>query len=90
MILAATAGQTGSVTVPLAVLIAVLTSGFAGMSGFLAWLVKQVTLQSRFQAETSVVLKAIADRATEDRAKIEKLEERVRNHNTRQQHVNDL
>lgn len=84
MIVAA-AGQTGSVTIPLAALITVLGFGLTGMSGFLAWLVKQVTLQSRFQAETSVVLKAIADRATEDRQKIERLEERVRQQNNRHQ-----
>lgn len=83
MTFAATAGQTGSVTVPLAALITVLGFGLTGMSGFLAWLVKQVTLQSRFQAETSVVLKAIADRATEDRQKIERLEERVRQQHNR-------
>lgn len=76
---AASAGQSGTVTVPLAALITVLGFGLTGMSGFLAWLVKQVTLQSRFQAETSIVLKGISDRASEDRQKIERLEERMRN-----------
>ena len=71
-------GQSG-VTIPLGVLISVLGFGLTGMSGFLAWLVKQVTLQSRFQAETSIVLKGISDRASEDRQKIERLEERMRN-----------
>lgn len=82
-ILAATAGPSGSVTVPLGMLLTVLGFSLTGMSGFLAWLVKQVTLQSRFQAETSIVLKGLADRASEDRTRVERLEQQVRDQHTR-------
>ena len=78
----ATAANSGDVSIPLSALVTVLGFGLTGMSGFLAWLVKQVTLQSRFQAETSIVLKGISDRAAEDRLKIERLQEALRTQHT--------
>lgn len=78
MILAAAASQDGSITIPLGVLLLVGASVFSSVTAFAIWLVKQITLQNRLQAETSVILKGMAERNIEDRARITRLEENQR------------
>ena len=76
-----------NVSIPLSALIAVLSFGLSGTAGFLVWIVKQITLQSRFQAETVVVLKGMSDRAVEDRQKLGRLEDLIRERRDRIPHT---
>lgn len=75
---AAAAGSSGNITIPLSMLLGVLLFAFSSLTAFGVWIVKQVTLQSRFQAETSMVLRTMSERSSEDRARISRLEDRSR------------
>ena len=72
-----------NVSIPLNVLIAVLSFGLSGTTGFVVWIIKQITMQSRYQAETAIVLKGILERNAEDRQKMERLDDMVRGRHDR-------
>jgi hypothetical protein len=77
MILAATAAS-GSVTIPLGMLLTILGFTLTAATSFAVYLVKQIAALNRSQAEFAIIMKQIADRAIEDRARIAVLEGRVR------------
>ena len=72
------ASGSNSISIPLSLIVPILIFFLGGMLSFLVWIVKQITLQSRFQAETVVVLKGLAETSTETRRKVEELERSFR------------
>lgn len=72
------ANGSNSINISLTLIVPILLFGMTGMLSFLVWIVKQITIQSRFQAETVVVLKGLSDGSAETRRKIEELERFVR------------
>lgn len=70
-------------TVPLSLLLAIMTFGLTGILGFATWVVKQVTAISKVQGETAIVMQVLADRAKEDRLRIDALEKIAYPHDRR-------
>ena len=71
-------GGANSINIPLSLIVPILIFFLGGMLSFLVWIVKQITIQSRFQAETVVVLKGLSEGSTETKRKIEELERYAR------------
>ena len=72
------ANSSNSINIPLSLIVPILVFFLTGLLSFLVWIVKQITIQSRFQAETVVVLKGLSETSVETRRKVEELERTVR------------
>lgn len=73
-----------NISIPLSVIVPILLFGMSGLLTFLVWIVKQISVMARFQAETVIVLKVLSDGSAENRRKIEDVERFVRDSNIRQ------
>ena len=72
-----------NISIPLSVIVPILLFGMSGLLTFLVWIVKQISVMARFQAETVIVLKVLSDGSAENRRKIEDVERFVRDSNIR-------